>query len=243
MAANQFLSLPGAQNGLSPTSGGGVWAFGSWVVASASVSTDIHILGFTFDWPVTTGGSTDVNFEGLFEIGTGSAGGEVTKLQIPYTIRNDTAVGYYLVNANRFFFPEPYVVPSGTRVAVRVAGTNATITYDAVKIFYMEASSTPTLLPSVFDSATITEGVTILLPTLYPSVFDSATITENVTILLPTLFSSVFDTITVTENVNVLIEVTGTEFVSDSVTLSEQVTVLLSSSSRVKQLMMMGVGV
>lgn len=140
MALNQFLSLPADANGLTPASAASAWGFGSWVVASASLGTDIYVMGLVFEVTNVPGLGTTV--EQLFEIGTGAGGAEVTKVQIPWSIRQDTLVGYYMTKSYTLYLPEPMLIAQGTRVAVRVTDSLASvITYNGVKLKYMEGAA------------------------------------------------------------------------------------------------------
>lgn len=148
MAQNDLLSLPAAAVGLTPASAASAWGFGSWVVLSASLPSNIYILGFEF--MLTDQGSLDQTDEQFFEIGTGAGGAETTQIQIPVSMRPDTRVGHYMVKTQPVFFPEPYTVTQGTRLAVRVADSLASaITYNGVKIFYREGVTTITNMQSL----------------------------------------------------------------------------------------------
>ena len=140
MALGDLLSLPAAATGLAPISGAGAWGYGSWAEASASLATDIYVIGLTFQLtnsPV----SLDTTYEQLFEIGTGASGAEVTKIQIPYSFRSDTVAYGYYKDTIKYFFPEPLTISAGTRVAVRATDSiAAAITYNGVKILYREGA-------------------------------------------------------------------------------------------------------
>ncbi len=149
MAANQFLSLTGAATGLAPASAASAWGYGSYVeiVSAASNTTGKSIIGLSFQ--VTNVPALDTTHELIFDIGTGAGGAEVTKLQVPYSFRNDTQIGYYLTNTLNVFFPEPYFLAGGTRLAVKVADTLASaITYNGVKVLYEELA--PALTQAAF---------------------------------------------------------------------------------------------
>lgn len=138
MALNQLLSLPGAAAGLALTPSTTAWVFGSWVVASASVTTDIYIIGF--EWTAEYTSSLDTTIAHLFEIGTGATGSEVTQIQLPGSWRDDTAAGHYFPQGLTVFLPEPYFVPAGAQVSVRVANLVGAATPYRVKIFYREGA-------------------------------------------------------------------------------------------------------
>ena len=140
MAANQILSLPAAATGLAPAATVTAWVFGAYVQASASLSTDIAVIGVTFG--ITTPLAVDTTTQYILEISTGAAASEVTKIQIPFSYRMDTAVGYYMPTMLKSFLPEPHIIASGSRVAVRVAHSLAeVITYAGVKILYREVAA------------------------------------------------------------------------------------------------------
>jgi len=136
MATNpQYLSLPNVTTGLSPASAASAWGYGAWIQASAGMDVDVYLSGFSFQ--ITNTPSLDVTTEQLFEIGTGVIGSEVTKIQIPYSIRVDTIDCYYLTNIFNVYFPEPMLVSAGTCITVRAADSLVTaITYNGVKIMY-----------------------------------------------------------------------------------------------------------
>jgi len=139
MAADQFLSLPGDAAGLAPATAASVWGFGSYVevISAAANTTDKAIIGITFQstFNLTAGDQTHGFF---FELSTGAAGAETIQLQFPTSIRPDSLVGYFF-SANIMLLPEPYLLPAGTRLAVRVAqGPVAATTYNGVKVLYQE---------------------------------------------------------------------------------------------------------
>lgn len=131
------LALPEGRAGLSVTSSSTSWAYGTWVTAATHTNNDIYITDLVFQ--VTNVPVADTTTELIFNIGIGQAGSEVVKAQVPYSFRSDTAVAYYL-DTYVFNFPEPFLVPALSRVAVRVAnGLASAITYDGVKIRYMSS--------------------------------------------------------------------------------------------------------
>src|SRR3990170_62133 len=140
MALGQYLSLPAAAAGLTPASSASAWAYGSYVVASASLTTDIYVIGIAFQ--VTNIPALDVTHQSLFEIATGAGGAETTQIQIPYSHRPDTLAGYYLNSSLQVFLPEDFLITAGTRVAVRATDSLASaITYNGVKIMYREGAT------------------------------------------------------------------------------------------------------
>lgn len=140
MALDDIESLPADATGIAPTSGASAWGFGLWTELTSATTTDIYVISLVFQ--ITNIPALDTTVEQLFEIGIGTAGAEVTDIQIPYNVRNDTQVGYYLTRPDHIFLPEPVLIPEGTRIAVRVADSLATaITYQGVKIMYKEGAS------------------------------------------------------------------------------------------------------
>jgi hypothetical protein len=133
-AKSRFYSLPADATGAAPVSGASAWAFGSAVTLSASLPTDIYVIGIQFqntDIP-----ALDVNQDILFEVTVGGT----TKLQVPFNMNADTLVGYNFTSTasiQAFYFPEPYVIPAGSAVAVKVTDSiAAALTYNGVKLIY-----------------------------------------------------------------------------------------------------------
>src|SRR3990167_8094614 len=62
------------------------------------------------------------------------------KLQIPFNMKADTLVGYNTASTasiQAFYLPEPYVIPAGAAIAVRVTDSiAAALTYAGVKLLY-----------------------------------------------------------------------------------------------------------
>lgn len=140
MALDDIESLPTTANGITPISAASAWGFGLWTELTSATTTDIYVISLLFQ--ITNIPALDTTVEQLFEIGIGAAGAEVTDIQIPYNVRNDTLVGYYHTRPNHIFLPEPVLIASGTRIAIRVADSLATaITYQGVKIMYKEGAS------------------------------------------------------------------------------------------------------
>ena len=143
MALGDYKVLPDNAAGLTPISGATAWTYGSWVVASGNLPSDIYILGFVFQNTDASPGQ-DALRQYLFEIGTGAVAAEITQVQIPTSsISDTTAYGYYK-DTLKVFLPEPCLIPSGSRLVVRVTDSIASaITYDGVKIFYRVGTPTP----------------------------------------------------------------------------------------------------
>lgn len=158
MAASDYVSFPAAANGLSRTSNATAWVHSTWIELfpdSQFPSTDVAIVGV--DCSIGSVVTADTTIEFLMELGTGTAGSEVTKVQIPWSLRSDTSANYFLGIADRFLWlPEPFKVPAGTRVAVRIASSAASFVNNGISVHIRELSSgqTITLTPATeTDSA------------------------------------------------------------------------------------------
>lgn len=161
MALNQILSIPSNSNGLSPVSGVSAWTYGSWVAFTTSLPTDGYITGITFQNQAIP--SLDTTQQFLFEVGIGAAGAEVVKLQVPYSFRQDTNIGIYLMPVNSIYLPEPFFVHGGSRISVRVADSIANaLTYNNAKLMYRDAGLPTTVLNSPANGSSGSN----LMPTL-----------------------------------------------------------------------------
>ena len=136
---NRYLSYPGAAAGISRASSGTAWTVSAYteVVPASTITATFYIAGITWMWwtPLV---ATDVTYEVIIEIATGGAGAETMIIQIPASVRMDTAVGY--VPSQMIILPEPVEVAANTRVAVRINyGVTASVTITAIKILYQTA--------------------------------------------------------------------------------------------------------
>jgi len=152
MAANQILSLPAVSAGISVVSSATAWNYGTAVDISASLPVGISIIGLQFqntDTPVA-----DITQEVLFDITVSGT----TKIQIPYSLRADTLVGFFQGSAysgGTVFLPEPFKVSGGSAVAVKVTDdVTAALTYNGVKILYTEDTPPTVALTTPTDVAT-----------------------------------------------------------------------------------------
>lgn len=131
----QLRSLPESEGGVSLTTSNVAWQFSEWKQLGQFTRSDLYIYGLL--WQVTKIAAADTPYQVLFEIGLGVVGREVTKIQIPHSFRNDTAVGYYFDQLS-VFLPEPFFVPQYSTISVRVAyNDNSSTTFDGVKLKYM----------------------------------------------------------------------------------------------------------
>lgn len=138
---NRYLSYPAAAAGISrASSGGAAWSFSAYteIVPASTITADFYIAGLTWAWH-TPLAAVDVTYEWIIELATGSAASEVMIIQVPCSVRMDTAVGY--APSNFITFPEPKFVAANTRISVRVAYSLATTsnTLAGIKILYQIA--------------------------------------------------------------------------------------------------------
>lgn len=95
---------------------GAAWAYGSWVQAIASAAKDLLVTG------VIRGDDTTILGAHMYaEVGTGAAASEVSRGRVGFPVRTYGAVGL-----QRFL--RPIFVKNGERVALRAAGSAATVT-------------------------------------------------------------------------------------------------------------------
>ncbi|PKL31904.1 hypothetical protein CVV43_00440 [Candidatus Saccharibacteria bacterium HGW-Saccharibacteria-1] len=153
-----YFSLPARTIGIWPVGNATAWAYGSWYQLIDKLDSGIFVSGIQFQVGAILA-TLDTTREILFEIGVGLAGSEVVKMQIPYSIRLDTAVGYYNSSGyNSIRFPEPMLIPAGSRIAVRVADSFAVaVTYDGFKLMYREVVDPTVALDSPSNLAVITD--------------------------------------------------------------------------------------
>jgi len=99
----------GTPNVITITAGDASNTFSAWVQVDGSVNADSYICGFTVSQVV----DSSVGDKQVLEIGTGSAGNEVTKVRHSFSISATTTV------LAHFALPIPIKVSSGTRIAAR----------------------------------------------------------------------------------------------------------------------------
>lgn len=128
------LSLTNTNNGLSVTTPPPLWAFSSWKKLDEYIEKNIYVYGIQFQLTATP--TVDNTSEYIIEIGTGAIGNESTKLQIPYSMRTDTAVGIFLTSTNSIFLPESYLILAGSTISIRIASSIASQTINGIKLQY-----------------------------------------------------------------------------------------------------------
>ena len=138
---NRYLSYPAAAAGISrASSGAAAWSYSGYteVVPVDTITSTFYLAGITWAWH-TPVAAVDTTYEWIIEIATGAAASEVLIIQVPASIRNDTAVGF--VPSNMVIFPEPKLVAANTRLSVRVAYSLATTgnTLTGIKLLYQMA--------------------------------------------------------------------------------------------------------
>lgn len=133
-----FTTSQGA--GVAPVSAASSWGFGSYVPL-ATHPYKIALSGFSFE-PPTPATAVDTTDQRLFEIATGAPSAETVIAQIPYSVRQDTNVGYVQENEGRVFLPEPIELAAGTRLSVRVADSSSSaLTYSGFRATFREMVS------------------------------------------------------------------------------------------------------
>lgn len=138
---NRYLSYPAAAAGISRASSGGVaWSYSAYteVVPASTITATFYIAGLTWAWH-TPLAAVDTTYEWIIELATGAAASETLAIQVPASVRNDTAVGF--APSNYIIFPEPKEIAANTRISVRVAYSLATTsnTLTGIKILYQTA--------------------------------------------------------------------------------------------------------
>ena len=138
---NRYLSYPAAAAGISRASSGSTaWSFSAYteVVPASTITSTFYIAGLTWCWH-TPLAAVDTTYEWIIELATGAAASETLIIQVPASVRMDTAVGY--PSSNMVIFPEPKEVAANTRISVRVAYSLATTsnTLTGIKILYQMA--------------------------------------------------------------------------------------------------------
>lgn len=138
---NRYLAYPAAATGISRASSGSTaWSFSAYteVVPASTITSTFYIAGLTWMWH-TPLAATDTTYEWIIELATGTGGAESLIIQVPSSVRNDTAVGF--PSSNMVIFPEPKEVAANTRISVRVAYSLATTsnTITGIKILYQMA--------------------------------------------------------------------------------------------------------
>lgn len=138
ITTNRYLAYPAAAAGISRASSGSTaWSFSAYtqVVPAGAITQDYYLAGLTWCWH-TPIAAADTTYQWIIELATGASGSEVLAVQIPCSIRADTAVGY--VPSNVVMLPEPKLITANTRISVRVAYSLATTsnTLSGIKIIY-----------------------------------------------------------------------------------------------------------
>jgi hypothetical protein len=130
----KILSYPTTEAGVTLTTTAVAWAYSDWKPLAKVITQDIDIISLRFQFTLVM--SADTTYEQLYEIGINQGSGIVTKIQLPISVRNDTAVGFYMT-PDRIFLPEPYTVKAGASIYVRVATSVASAkTINGIKLQY-----------------------------------------------------------------------------------------------------------
>lgn len=134
----KLLSYPNTANGLSLVTTAIAWAYSDWKPLAKVIPLNIDIISLRFLFtPIMT---ADTTYEQLYEIGINQGSGIVTTIQLPISLRNDTAVGFYNT-PDSIFLSEPYTVIAGASIYVRVATSVASAkTINGIKLQYQASS-------------------------------------------------------------------------------------------------------
>src|SRR5262245_23525009 len=131
---------PSAAAGASrASSGGAAWsnsAYTDIIAAASSLANAVEITALCVMY--SNNAAVDTTVEVELDLATGTAGAETVVATIPWTFRIDSALGH---QPTLFFvFSAPPALPASTRLAVRVRQSLATttITYNGIKILYLE---------------------------------------------------------------------------------------------------------
>jgi|WetSurMetagenome_2_1015567.scaffolds.fasta_scaffold08824_4 hypothetical protein len=108
------------------------WVFGQWKKILSQIPSEIYLQGISFQ--TTTNPGVDSDREMLIEIGLGNINNAITKIQLPFSIRADTAVAFFL-SPNNIILPEPFVIPAQSDVCIRVA-SNSGMGINGIKLLY-----------------------------------------------------------------------------------------------------------
>lgn len=113
------------------------WTLGTWKEISVNIPCDIFICAVSFSVGFVLG-SASITYEFLVEVGLGEPGSANPVIQIPWSLRAGTLVGFYNINPTPWFLPEPYFVPQGSTICLRCSGTHSSSgpTWPGVRIFY-----------------------------------------------------------------------------------------------------------
>lgn len=129
--------IPEYSKGISCVTVATSWRPSAWKVIAPLTNSDMYIIGLNYQ--VTQVPSADTTYESVVEVGIGATGNEVVVIQSPYSFRADTAVGHYM-DRQKVFFPDPYYVPRGTTVSVRIAVSNAAaVTIQGIKLMVYDS--------------------------------------------------------------------------------------------------------
>lgn len=135
---NRYLAYPAAAAGISRASSGSTaWSYSAYtqIVPANAITSTFYLAGLTWCWH-TPIAAADTTYQWIIELAIGASGAETLAVQIPCSIRADTAVGY--VPSNLVILPEPKQIEANTRISVRVAYSLATTsnTLSGIKILY-----------------------------------------------------------------------------------------------------------
>ncbi len=106
MATGDYVCVPAAGTAVSATTSATAWAAPlGWSIIGTPADTYIAIAAVEVTPRYVP--TIDTTIQALLEVGIGTFGTEVLEIQIPFSYRSDTAVGYYRTNPIMFYLPEP----------------------------------------------------------------------------------------------------------------------------------------
>ena len=138
MAVGDYVCVPAAGSTVSSTTSATAWAApAGWSIIGTPADTYIGIVAVEITPRYIPAVNTTI--EGLLEVAVGTFGAEVLEIQIPFSYRSNTAVGYYMTDPIMFYLPEPaYADMSGGKSLYSKAynSVNVANTYD-VRLYYV----------------------------------------------------------------------------------------------------------
>jgi hypothetical protein len=133
----RYLSYPALAVGISRTSGAGAFTLSTYteLVPVNTITSQFYIAGISLMPPPAS--ATATTNEHIIEVASGLAAAEVMLCQLPYNVRNVSAVGY--IPHVAIYLPEPKEVAANTRLSVRTACSVASLTTNGIKLLYQMA--------------------------------------------------------------------------------------------------------
>lgn len=125
----------------SAISAAAAWTYGSWSNFAVTPLNNMAVLGISW-MAFNVIPAVDTTFQIIVDLATGNTGSEVLFAQIPYTIRNDTQVGYYMTTAESIMLPEPFFIALSSQLSVRIATSlTSSVTVSGMSFILIEESA------------------------------------------------------------------------------------------------------